>query len=52
MPRRDGLLVQVTGENDYYGYGDDTTVADRAEAEHGVATIASLFPTAGERKTS
>jgi glycine/D-amino acid oxidase-like deaminating enzyme len=52
VPRRDGLLVQVTGDNDYYGYGDETTLADRAEAEHGVATIASLFPTAGERKAS
>jgi glycine/D-amino acid oxidase-like deaminating enzyme len=46
VPRRDGLLLQVTGENDYYGYGDETTVADRAEAEHAVTTIASLFPTA------
>ena len=52
VPRRDGLLVQVTGENDYYGYGDETTMADRTEAEHGVATIASLFPTVGERKVS
>ena len=45
VPRRDGLLLQVTGENDYYGYGDETTVADHAEAEHAVTTIASLFPT-------
>jgi glycine/D-amino acid oxidase-like deaminating enzyme len=52
VPRRDGLLVQVTGENDYYGYGDDTTTADRVEAEHGVETIASLFPPAGERRAS
>ena len=52
VPRRDGLLVQVTGENDYYGYGDDTTVADRAEAEHGVATIASLFSAVGEHKVA
>jgi len=43
VPRRDGLLLQVTGENDYYGYGDETTVPDRAEAEHAVTTIASLF---------
>jgi glycine/D-amino acid oxidase-like deaminating enzyme len=52
VPRRDGLLVQVTGDNDYYGYGDDTTVANRAEAEHGVATIASLFSSAGDHKAS
>ena len=44
VPRRDGLLLQVTGENDYYGYGDETTVADHMEAEHAVTTIASLFP--------
>ena len=46
VPRRDGLLLQVTGENDYYGYGDDTTVPDHPEAEHAVTTIASLFPPA------
>jgi glycine/D-amino acid oxidase-like deaminating enzyme len=44
VPRRDGLLLQVTGENDYYGYDDATTVPDRAEAEHAVTTIMSLFP--------
>lgn len=46
VPRRDGLVFQVVGPNDYYGYGDDTTVPDRAEAERAVGTIASLFPTA------
>jgi glycine/D-amino acid oxidase-like deaminating enzyme len=43
VPRRDGLVFQAMGENDYYGFGDDTTVADRAEAERAVKTIASLF---------
>lgn len=43
VPRRDGLLLQVTGENDYYGYGDESTVPDRAEAEHAVTTMAKLF---------
>jgi len=43
VPRRDGLVFQVVGDNDYYGYGDDTTVPDRAEAEHAVNGIASLF---------
>ena len=54
VPRRDGLLLQVTGENDYYGYGDETVVPDRAEAEHAVTTIASLFPGApvAERKAT
>ena len=48
------LLLQVTGENDYYGYGDETVVANRAEAEHAVTTIASLFPGArvAERKSA
>jgi hypothetical protein len=43
VPRRDGLVFQVTGEDDYYGYDDDTEVTDRAEAERAVNTIASLF---------
>jgi glycine/D-amino acid oxidase-like deaminating enzyme len=43
VPRRDGLVFQVIGENDYYGFGDDTTVPDRAEAERAVRTIASLY---------
>ena len=46
VPRRDGLVVQAVGENDYYGYEDDTTVADRAEASHAVETIADLFKNA------
>ena len=52
VPRRDGLLLQVTGENDYYGYDDETAVPDHAEAEHAVTTIASLFPatSTGDRK--
>jgi glycine/D-amino acid oxidase-like deaminating enzyme len=45
VPRRDGLVFQVAGENDYYGYNDDTEVPDRAEAERAVSTIASLFAT-------
>jgi glycine/D-amino acid oxidase-like deaminating enzyme len=43
IPRRDGLVFQVFGENDYYGFNDETTLPDRAEAEHAVQTIASLF---------
>jgi glycine/D-amino acid oxidase-like deaminating enzyme len=43
VPRRDGLVFQVIGTDDYYGFNDDTTVPDRAEAEHAVNTIASLF---------
>ena len=43
VPRRDGLVFQVVGENDYYGYNDETEVPDRTEAERAVNTIASLF---------
>ncbi|HYE49683.1 MAG TPA: FAD-dependent oxidoreductase [Azospirillaceae bacterium] len=43
VPRRDGLVFQAVGPDDYYGYGDDTTVPDRAEAERAVRTIARLF---------
>jgi glycine/D-amino acid oxidase-like deaminating enzyme len=43
VPRRDGLVFQVVGDNDYYGYNDETAVPDRAEAEHAVNTVASLF---------
>jgi len=42
IPRRDGLVFQVF-HNDYYGFDDDGTVADRGEAEEAVGTIASLF---------
>ena len=44
VPRRDGFVFQVTGNNDYYGYGIDTTTPDRVEAEHAIQTIQSLFP--------
>ena len=43
VPRRDGLVFQAVGENDYYGFDDATTVPDRVEAEHAVETIAALF---------
>lgn len=43
VPRRDGLVFQVAGESDYYGFNDDTTVPDRAEAKVAVDTIAGLY---------
>jgi glycine/D-amino acid oxidase-like deaminating enzyme len=43
VPRRDGLVFQVVGDDDYYGFNDDTTVPDRAEAELAVNTIAGLY---------
>jgi glycine/D-amino acid oxidase-like deaminating enzyme len=44
VPRRDGLVFQVV-EDDYFGFGDDTTVPDRSEAGRAVNTIAQLFTT-------
>jgi glycine/D-amino acid oxidase-like deaminating enzyme len=46
VPRRDGLVVQATGEDDYYGFGDATTTPDRDEARRTVDTISSLFASA------
>jgi hypothetical protein len=43
VPRRDGLVFQAIGENDYYGFGNDTTLPDQEEAESAVRTIASLY---------
>ena len=44
VPRRDGMVFQVVGDDDYYGFGDATSTPDRAEAELAVTTIAQLFP--------
>jgi glycine/D-amino acid oxidase-like deaminating enzyme len=46
VPRRDGLVFQVVGDNDYYGYNDETEAPNRTEAEHAVNTIAALFAAA------
>jgi glycine/D-amino acid oxidase-like deaminating enzyme len=43
VPRRDGLVFQAVGDNDYYGFNDDTTVPDQAEADRAVDTIGELF---------
>ena len=43
VPRRDGLVFQVVGEDDYYGFNDDTALPDRGEADRAVTTIAGLF---------
>jgi FAD dependent oxidoreductase len=43
VPRRDGLVFQVVGEDEYYGFDNDSTTPDRAEAELAVNTIAGLF---------
>jgi glycine/D-amino acid oxidase-like deaminating enzyme len=46
VPRRDGCVFQILGADDYYGYGDQTVVPDRAEAERAVRTITGLFAVA------
>jgi glycine/D-amino acid oxidase-like deaminating enzyme len=43
VPRRDGLVFQAVGEDDYYGFNDDSTVPNRAEAQLAVNTIAELY---------
>jgi glycine/D-amino acid oxidase-like deaminating enzyme len=43
VPRRDGFVFQVIGDSDYYGYGDDTSVPSRPEAELAVSTIRGLY---------
>jgi glycine/D-amino acid oxidase-like deaminating enzyme len=43
VPRRDGFVFQIIGDDDYYGFDDATTAPDRAEAELAVNTIARLF---------
>jgi glycine/D-amino acid oxidase-like deaminating enzyme len=43
VPRRDGLVFQVTGEDEYYGFDNESTTPDRVEAELAVNTIAGLF---------
>ena len=43
VPRPDGIVVQNLGGSDMYGYGIDEEVADRAEAEQAINTVARLF---------
>jgi hypothetical protein len=43
VPRRDGAVFQYTGDSDYYGFDDATTVPSREEAELAVNTIAGLY---------
>jgi glycine/D-amino acid oxidase-like deaminating enzyme len=46
VPRRDGLVFQSVGEDDYYGFNDATAEPDPAEAKFAVTTIAQLFDNA------
>lgn len=44
VSRRDGLVVQYTGPNDDYGFGDPSEIADRDEMETALARLRPLFP--------
>jgi hypothetical protein len=46
VPRRDGLVFQSVGEDDYYGFNDATVDPDPTEANFAVTTIAQLFDNA------
>ena len=42
VPRRDGLAVQALGRNDGFGFGDESTAPDTAEAMQAVQVFAGL----------
>jgi glycine/D-amino acid oxidase-like deaminating enzyme len=42
-PRRDGFVLQVWGDDDYYGYDIPDRTPDMSEAQQAVNTIASAF---------
>jgi D-amino-acid oxidase len=43
VSRRDGIVVQGLLGGDMFGYGNDREVADHAEAERAVKTLAELY---------
>ncbi len=43
LSRRDGLLIQETGGNDYFGLGDLSTEPDKGEFLAALAKVAPLF---------
>ena len=43
LSRRDGVIVQYTGPNEDFGYGDDSETPDQEEATEALATLAPLF---------
>jgi glycine/D-amino acid oxidase-like deaminating enzyme len=43
VPRRDGFVLQVYGEDDYYGFNDPQRLPDMNEATLAVNTIAAAF---------
>ncbi|MEL6488205.1 MAG: FAD-dependent oxidoreductase [Pseudomonadota bacterium] len=43
ISRRDGVVIQYTGPNDDYGYGDDNEVPDPQETERALATVQRAY---------
>ena len=43
LPHPEGIVVQETGRNDMYGYGNGDETPDRGEAETAISTVAPLF---------
>lgn len=43
LARRDGIVVQPLGDDDYFGFGDDSEAPDMAAAYSGVDDAAALF---------
>ncbi|QUT04089.1 FAD-dependent oxidoreductase [Sphingobium phenoxybenzoativorans] len=43
LARRDGIVVQEVGENDWFGYNDANETPDRQAAETSVRQVAELF---------
>jgi hypothetical protein len=43
LGRRDGIVVQPVGENDYFGFNDDNETPDYAAARQAVEDAAKLF---------
>lgn len=51
IPRTDGIAVQPVSGGDMRGYGEDSLVPDRAEAEEAVATLAALYARFGRNSS-
>lgn len=50
LARRDGIVVQPLGEDDFFGYGDANEAPDHAAAHAAVEQVAALFrPSAAAR---
>jgi glycine/D-amino acid oxidase-like deaminating enzyme len=51
-PRSDGIAVQALSGGDMRGYGDDSLMPDRAEAEAAVSALAELYANFGPQRSS